>query len=266
MALRLAKAKTVPAVEAKGIGFSFGPLRVLRGVTLSVERGSVLTVFGPNGAGKTTLLKILAGLLRPSAGAVRVEGVELSEDPAAFRKLIGVISHYPYLYPQLTGRENLEFYARLYGLRQPKTDARDMLETMGLSSAMNRQVSGYSRGMLQRLAVGRALLHGPRVLLLDEPFTGLDHEARENLTALLRTLRSDDRTVLMTTHDLDGGLDLADRVAVLSGGSLVVDLPAAGLDPAGFLALYDEAVAKGRALATGGQARERGRVGERGRS
>ena len=249
LVIRPVAAETVPAIEAESIGFSFGPLRVLRGVTLSVERGSVLTVFGPNGAGKTTFLKILAGLLRPAAGEVRIEGVRLEEDPVAFRRQIGVISHHPYLYPQLTGRENLEFYARLYGLRQPRADARDTLERMGLSSAMDRQVSTYSRGMLQRLAVGRALLHGPRVLLLDEPFTGLDQEAREHLTTLLRALRSRDRAVLMTTHDLDGGLDLADRVAVLSGGRLVVDLPAAGLDPAAFPALYNDAVARGRAPA-----------------
>ncbi len=244
----------VPAIEAEGISFSFGPLRVLRGVGLSVERGSVLTVFGPNGAGKTTLLKILAGLLRPVAGTVRIEDVELSDDPAAYRKLIGVISHHTYLYPQLTGRENLEFYARLYGVQQPKAEARAMLERMGLSASMNRQTSTYSRGMLQRVAIGRALLHGPRVLLLDEPYTGLDHEAREKLTSLLRSLQSGDRTVLLTTHDLDGGLDLADRVAVLSGGRLVLDLPAAGLNSTEFLTLYDEAVARSRAAAADGPA------------
>jgi heme exporter protein A len=236
----------MPAIEAEDLTFSFGPVRVLRGVTLRVEQGSVLTVFGPNGAGKTTLLKILAGLLRPHTGRVRVEGMELSQDPVGFRKLIGVISHHPYLYPQLSGRENLEFYGRLYGLTDPREEALRMLEEMGLSSVGDRETSTYSRGMLQRLAVGRALLHRPRVLLLDEPFTGLDHEARAKLEALLGTLRDGEKTVLMTTHDVDGGLNLSDRVAVLAGGRIALEMPAGGLEHASFLARYGEAVAQGR--------------------
>jgi heme exporter protein A len=236
----------VAAIEAEGIDFSFGATRVLRGVTLRVERGSCLAVFGPNGAGKTTLLKILAGLLKPAAGRLRVEGIAPREDPAGFRRLIGVISHQPYVYPQLTGRENLEFYGRLYGVDDPKAEAGKMLDEMGLQGAADREASAYSRGMLQRLAIGRALLHGPSVLLLDEPFTGLDHQARERLEALLGVLRDGRRTVLMTSHDVDSGLGLADAVAVLARGRVVLETPTTGLDHADFLARYRAVTADDR--------------------
>lgn len=209
------------AIEAEDVAFSYGPLRVLRGVTVEVERGEVLALVGPNGAGKTTFLKILAGLLRPDSGRVRLEGIELQRDPVGFRRLIGVISHQPYVYPRLSGRENLEFYARLYGLEQPKAEAARMLEEMGLSAAGEREAATYSRGMLQRLAIGRALLHSPRVLLLDEPFSGLDQQAREKLEVLLGALRDGERAVLMTTHDVAARLGFVDRVATLAGGRIV---------------------------------------------
>jgi heme exporter protein A len=233
----------VPAIEVEGLHFSFGAVHAVRGVSIEVERGTVLTIFGPNGAGKTTFLKVLAGLLRQSEGTVRIEGVEARRDAAGLRRLIGVISHHPYLYPQLTGRENLEFYGRMYGLKDPRSAALRMLEDMGLTSVGDREVSAYSRGMQQRLAVARALLHQPRVLLLDEPFTGLDHQARERLEALLGTLRDGEKTVVMTTHDIDEGLSLSDRVMVLSAGRKVLDAAAPGLDRASFLAQYRDAVA-----------------------
>jgi heme exporter protein A len=237
----------MPAIEAEGVGFAFGVVRVLQSVSLRVERGSVLTIFGPNGAGKTTFLKILAGLLRPDTGRVLIEGVDVRQDPGAYRRSIGVISHHPYVYPQLSGRENLEFYGRLYGLEHPRNEARRMLDEMGLGPVGEREASSYSRGMLQRLAVGRALLHRPRVLLLDEPFTGLDREAGQKLEAAVDSLRDGERTVVMTTHDLDGGLGLADRVAVLAAGRIALEMPARGLERASLLARYDEAVAAGRA-------------------
>ena len=240
------------SIEVDGIDFSFGRTRVLRGLDLRVERGTAMVVFGPNGAGKTTLLKILAGLLRPDSGAVRIEGVELRQDPAGYRRLIGVISHQPYVYPQLTGRENLEFYGRLYGLPDPKAEARGMLEEMGLPESADRPASAYSRGMLQRLAIGRALLHRPSVLLLDEPFTGLDDEARSKLEALLGALRDGRRTVLMTSHDLDAGWQAADSLAVLVGGRVAMQTPAEGLDRAAFRSRYQAAVCGEQAPGAGG--------------
>ncbi len=240
------------SIEVDGIDFSFGRARVLRGLDLRVERGTAMVVFGPNGAGKTTLLKILAGLLRPEAGAVRIEGIELRQDPVGYRRLIGVISHQPYIYPQLSGRENLEFYGRLYGLPDPRTEARGMLEEMGLLESADRAASAYSRGMLQRLAIGRALLHRPSVLLLDEPFTGLDDEARGKLEALLGALRDGRRTVLMTSHELDAGWQSVDSLAVLVRGRVVMQAAVAGLDRAAFRSCYQAAVSGESAPGVGG--------------
>jgi heme exporter protein A len=230
----------MPGIEITGLRFSFGGPAVLKGVDLRVDQGSLVTIFGPNGTGKTTLLKILAGLLRPSKGTVFIAGVDATRAPNSLRRLIGMISHQPYLYPQLTGRENLEFYARLYGLKDPRAKAGRMLEELKMTAAAESEVGTYSRGMQQRLAVARALLHDPRVLLLDEPFTGLDPQGREQLSGLLHGLRDGERTVIMTTHDLDEGLDLSDRVAILARGKVALDLPAAGLDHAVFRALYRE--------------------------
>jgi heme exporter protein A len=238
------------AIEADGLDFSFGPSQVLRGLVLQVERGTATAVFGLNGAGKTTLLKILAGLLKPEAGTVRIEGIEPSQHPTEFRRLIGVISHQPYVYPQLTGRENLEFYGRLYGLKDPRAETGRALDEMGLVEAADRAASAYSRGMLQRLAVGRALLHDPPVLLLDEPFTGLDQQAREKLEGVLSTIQDGRRTVLMTSHDIEAGLHLADNVAVLAGGRIVMESSTIGLEYAGFLARYREVTTGGCASAT----------------
>jgi heme exporter protein A len=228
----------MPAIEAERLDFSFGALRVLREVSLSVEQGSTLCVFGPNGAGKTTLLRLLAGLLRPDTGQVRIVGIELAQDSAGFRRSIGVLSHHPYVYPRLTGRENLEYYGRMYRLQDPRAEAARVLGEMGLADAKDREAATYSRGMLQRLAIGRALLHRPRVLLLDEPFTGLDDQAQGKLQALLNALRDGERTVVMTTHDVGSGLGLADHVAVLVRGSIGLEVPAAGLEPGTFIDHY----------------------------
>jgi heme exporter protein A len=244
------------AVEVEGLSFSFGAVPVLRGLSFKVERGSVATIFGPNGAGKTTFLKLLAGLLRPSRGTVRVEGVDAGRAPADHRRLIGVISHQPYLYPQLTGLENLEFYGRMYGLKEPRTEARRLMEQMGLSAAMRLEVADYSRGMQQRLAVARALLHHPRVLLLDEPFTGLDYQAREKLAALIGSLRDGEKTVIMTTHDIDEGLGLSDRAAVLARGRIVLETTPQASEREAFLAAYREAVAGGPEAVAAGRAGE----------
>jgi len=234
---------SMPAIEVNDLHFSYGALPVLRGLSFQAERGSVFGIFGPNGAGKTTLLKILAGLLRPHRGAVSVEGIDAAQARTSLRRLIGVISHQPYLYPQLTALENLEFYGRMYGLDDPRAEARRMLEEMGLAAVMGLEVAACSRGTQQRLAIARALLHRPRVLLLDEPFTGLDHHARERLAALLSTLRNGERTVVMTTHDIDEGLSLSDRVAVLVRGRLALETRASEFERSSFLARYQEAVA-----------------------
>jgi heme exporter protein A len=243
----------VAAIEAEGIVFSFGQTRALRGVSLRVERGESIAIFGPNGAGKTTFLKVLAALLRPEEGSVLIEGVDARTDPVGYRRLIGVISHQPYVYPQLTGRENLEFYARMHGLAEVKRVADRALDEMGLGGVADRAASAYSRGMLQRLAIGRALLHDPPVLLLDEPFTGLDHQARQKLEALLTDLRDGRRTVILTSHDIDAGLGLADRIAVLARGAMAFEARTPSLGPDDFVDRYMAVCAEATDVVTGGR-------------
>ena len=189
----------MPLLAATGIERSFGPARVLRGVDLAVEQGSLHLILGPNGAGKTTLLRILAGLTRPSAGMVSLEGGSLRAVPA-LRRRIGFLSHQSLLYDDLTALENLEFAARLYDLVSPRDTARKAIDSVGLSDRMNDPVRKLSRGMVQRVAIARALIHDPSVLLLDEPFTGLDPRAAMRLVELLSARLAANCGVVLVTH------------------------------------------------------------------
>jgi len=214
----------VSLLTATGIERAFGSARVLRGVDLTVQAGSLHLVLGPNGAGKTTLLRILAGLTRPSAGTVLVEGRSLREFPE-LRRGIGLLSHQSLLYDDLTPLENLEFTARLYGIASPRDAARGSIESVGLSDRMNDPVRRLSRGMVQRVAIARALIHEPGVLLLDEPFTGLDPRAAERLLELLSGRLAANRGVVLVTHSPGDAWSLAGRVSVLVRGKWVVDEP-----------------------------------------
>ncbi len=227
-----------PVVEARGLAKRYGPLAALDGIDLTVPAGQAVVLLGPNGAGKSTLLRLLATLTRPSGGRLRLFGEEvLSSDAGRLRSRIGFLSHQTFLYEHLTGRENLLFYARLYGLSDPERAARAALGAARLSDRQDDRVGAYSRGMQQRLAIARSLLHGPEMILLDEPFTGLDRESSARLEERLRQLRATGRTCVMATHDLDQGLRAADRVLVLRGGRLEFDAPARGLDSARLEAL-----------------------------
>jgi heme exporter protein A len=208
----------VPLLEARGLQRSFGRVRVLRGIDLSLRPGEALAVVGPNGAGKTTLLRLLAGLMRPTAGEVRVMGEPLTRGADRIRRAIGLLSHQSFLYDDLTLLENLAFAARLYGLERPRALAAAALEQAGLGGRVNELPRRLSRGLLQRAAIARALLHDPQVLLLDEPFTGLDAGAADRLRADLRTRLSQDLGVVLVTHHLAEAWDLATRVAVLVDG------------------------------------------------
>ncbi len=210
-----------PALEASGLARSFGVVRALRGVDFALARGGALAVFGPNGAGKSTLLRILAGLLRADRGEVRLDGRPFRREDAAQRRRIGLISHASLLYDGLTARENLEFYGRLYGLLDVRQAARTALESVALSHRADSPAGTMSRGMLQRLAIARALLHDPDLVLLDEPFTGLDQAAAAALRAQLMRLRAEGRTVVLVTHNLDEGLELATHVAIQVAGTFV---------------------------------------------
>jgi heme exporter protein A len=220
-----------PAIELEGVGRAYGERRALVGVTLALEPGRTLVVFGPNGAGKSTLLRVLATLLRPTAGSVRVLGEALPERAWAVRGRIGLLGHDPLLYRELTGRENLRYHARLHSV-DPARIA-ELLDAVGLARRADEPVATLSRGMVQRLAVARAVLHDPELLLLDEPRANLDPSAVERLDPLLRG-----RTRVITSHDPAGGLAEADLALGLRGGRAVLLAPAAEVTAAQIGELY----------------------------
>jgi heme exporter protein A len=229
-------------IEIAKLVKTFGVNPVLRGLDLEVPRGQFLTLLGPNGSGKTTLLRILGALSRPTGGVVRIGGWDLPKEADHVRAQLGVVSHLPLLYDTLTAEENLTFFARLYDI--PAPERRDRIETVlrrvGLWRRARDLVRTYSRGMQQRLAIARAILHDPAVLLLDEPYTGLDVDAAALLDDLLREVAVGGRTVIMTTHDLARGHALSDRIAILSRGKIGYDALCSTIDPAALPALYSE--------------------------
>ena len=206
-------------VAAEAVGKSFGRTRVLRDLTLRVDAGETVALFGPNGAGKSTLLRLCATLYEPTAGVLTLFGSPARS--AAVRRRIGLLSHQSFLYPDLSARENLAFYARLYGLARPEHVADAWLERIGLTKSAMRPVRVFSRGMEQRLALARTLLHAPELVLLDEPWSALDAAAADLLSELLAGLRADGRTILVATHDFARGLALAARAVILHGGRVV---------------------------------------------
>ncbi len=213
-----------PLLEATGLERSFGSARVLRGVALRVEPGAVHAILGPNGAGKTTLLRILAGLTRPTAGEVRVQGRPLRDSPE-LRREIGLLSHQSLLYDDLTPRENLTYIARLYDLKAVDQTVDAALEAVALAHRRDDPLRRLSRGMVQRVAIARALLHRPSVLLLDEPFTGLDPRAADRLVGLLADQVAGGVAVVLVTHALNEVWPIATRVSVLVRGQWVIDEP-----------------------------------------
>jgi heme exporter protein A len=227
-------------IEVAGLTKSFGAKRVLRGVDLTVADGQFLTLVGPNGAGKTTLIRIIATLAKPTSGQVRVGGVSASEDADAVRRRIGLVSHRTLLYDDLSGEENLLFYARMYGVPQMRERVHAVLDQVELYARRRDPVRTFSRGMQQRLAIARAILHQPSLMLLDEPYTGLDPRAAAVLRGLLESLACQGQTVLMTTHDLALGLESADHVAILADGLIAFRSDAKALDDAAFRRAYQE--------------------------
>jgi heme exporter protein A len=217
-----------PLLAARGLRRSFGRVRVLHDIDLTLVPGEALAVAGPNGAGKSTLLRLLAGLMRPTAGEVRVLGRALTGAAAEARRAIGLLSHQSLLYDDLTLAENLTFAARLYGLPRPAESARAALEEAGLGARAGDLPRRLSRGLLQRTAIARALLHRPRVLLLDEPFTALDAASADRLRETLRARRADGLGLVIVTHHLAEVWDVATRVAVMVDGRWVCDEPTTG--------------------------------------
>jgi heme exporter protein A len=226
-------------VEVSDLVRRFGDREALTGVTVSVAVGETLAVFGPNGAGKTTLLRVLATLLTPHAGRVRVLGYPLPHDAHAVRGHIGFVGHEPLLYRQLSGYENLVFYARLYGVRDAEGRIRRLLDAVGMTRRSRDPVRALSRGMVQRLAISRAVLHEPELLLLDEPRAGLDPAAAALTEALIG--RAAGQTRVLVTHEVEGGLAEADAVICLRDGHVALAGRAGAVDAESVRALYQGA-------------------------
>jgi heme exporter protein A len=229
-------------IEVRRLVKTFGLKPVLRGLDFHVDRGEFVALLGPNGAGKTTFLRILASLSRPTMGDVTIGGYRLPGQASAVRRALGVVSHQPLLYGDLTAEENLRFYARLYGVTGVQARVAEVLEMVGLAARRRDLVRQFSRGMQQRLAIGRAVLHGPEIMLLDEPHTGLDQEAAQMLDGVLQQVAARGRTVVMTSHDLLRSAELASRVDILSRGVIAASYPRASLEPASLAGLYREVV------------------------
>lgn len=227
-----------PVVYAENLVRSFGRRRAVDRVSVSLQPGECLALFGPNGAGKTTLLKMLGGLIRPTEGEVRIAGHEPGGD--GVRGTIGIVSHYTMLYDSLTPLENVEFFASLYGLRNPREAAIEALKRMGSGEYMHLPVKKLSRGMQQRVSIARAVVHKPSVILADEPFTGLDASGSDALTGLFREVLADGAAVVVVTHNLDEALSICTQAAIMRKGSIVSMQQAPFPDVSQYVALYRE--------------------------
>jgi len=221
----------------------FGLKTVLRGVDFEVQPGEFVALLGPNGAGKTTFLRVLASLSRPSLGKVEVAGYGLPGEAASVRARLGVVSHLPLLYGDLTAEENLRFFGRMYDIPRQENRITEVLEMVGLENRRRDLIRTYSRGMQQRLAIGRAVLHDPDVVLFDEPYTGLDQDASSMLDGVLRTVAAKGRTVVMTSHDLARAEDLATRFDILSRGVIAASKKQGEFGKTNLLSFYKEALA-----------------------
>ena len=220
----------------------FGLKTILRGVDFEVQPGEFVALLGPNGAGKTTFLRILASLSRPSLGEVNIAGYKLPNQAAQVRARLGVVSHLPLLYSDLSAEENLRFYARLYGISNFRLRITEVLELIGLETRRRDLVRTFSRGMQQRLAIGRAILHDPDVMLFDEPYTGLDQDASSVLDDILKTVAGQGRTVVMTSHDLFRVESLATRFDILSHGVIAASATRKQLRRSNLPAFYKQAL------------------------
>lgn len=221
-------------ISINSVSKAFASRLVLKNIDLDISRGESVCLCGVNGAGKSTLQRIIAGLLHPDAGSVSLNGYSVRTAPDKTKPQLGVISHKSMVYPDLTVWENLSFFASLYGVRESAARITELLENVGLYSYRYDQASILSRGLLQRLAIARALVHDPKVLLADEPFTGLDSEASKYLVSVFADFISAGGTIIMTTHDINFALQCCDRVVVLDKQRLIFDAKTSDIDTAAF--------------------------------
>ena len=215
---------SLPAVEALDLFKSFGNTKVLRGISLKVEAGTTLVIFGPNGAGKTTLIKTLAGIMRPTSGRVLIGGLDMEEHSQEAHLHLGLLSHQSYLYRTLSAEENLTFYGRMYGVANLKERIDEVLVQVGLTTRRHDRIAAFSRGMLQRLSLGRAILHKPQTLMLDEPDTGLDPQALATMWDILRQ-DNPNRTIIFTSHHFERALTAASEAVIIIKGKVAWSSP-----------------------------------------
>ena len=231
-----------PIVEIKSLVKTFGLLPVLRKLDLEIQHGEFVALLGPNGSGKSTLLRLLTGLSRPTAGSIKIGGWEIPKEASAVRAQIGMVSHKSLLYENLTARENLRFFGRLYAIPAQKLEDRinAMLVQVGLEKRGDDLARTFSRGMQQRLSIARALIHEPHVLLFDEPYTGLDQQAAATLDELLTEATSGEQTIIMVTHQIERAARLANRIVILSRGKVAHDAPTGDMDMLSLASTYAE--------------------------
>ena len=227
------------AIEVQGLTKSFGERYALRGIDLRVSKGERLIIFGPNGAGKTTLIKILATLIKPSSGSVRLDGIDIHDKPAQIRHKISLVGHQTFLYDDLTIYENLKFYGRMYDVTDLEPKIREVIAWVQLESRLHDRVGTLSHGLQQRTSIARAVLHNPSILLLDEPEVGLDPHAGALIRDVLSSINAGSRTVVMTTHNLERGLELGDRIIILDRGKVVYQAAKDEISALDFRQVYD---------------------------
>ena len=227
------------AIEVQGLTKSFGERYALRDIDLRISRGEHLVVFGPNGAGKTTLVKIMSTLVKPSAGSVRLEGIDIRDKPAQIRRQISLVSHQTFLYDDLTIYENLKFYGKMYDVTDLERRIKEVISWVQLESRLYDRVGTLSHGLQQRASIARAVLHNPSIMFLDEPEVGLDPHASTVIRDVLGSINSGSRTVVMTTHNLERGLELGDSIIILDRGKVVYQAAKDEIDTLNFRRVYD---------------------------
>lgn len=225
-------------IAATGVTRKFGHNTALQNVDISLNKGDALALFGPNGAGKSTLIRVLCSLLQPTSGSVSIAGLEVRRHRQAVHRIVGVVGHQTFLYPHLTARENLKFYGSLYRVTRLEVRIAQVLESVGLNRYQNETVEGFSRGLQQRLSIGRAIIHEPKILFLDEPFTGLDSQGCDDLKQLIFNFRTQGKTMIMASHNLALGLDMCDQVVILKSGGIVYASDVADISKNHFSQIY----------------------------
>ena len=227
------------AIQTKGLSRSFGSSHALQGIDLKVGRGEHLTIFGPNGAGKTTLVKVLSTLSKPSAGKVWLEGRDIRDDPIQTRRKVSLVSHQAFLYDDLTVYENLKFYGKMYDVPALEQRIHQVISMVQLESRLHDRVRILSHGTQKRVSIARAVIHNPPIMFLDEPEAGLDPQGVSMLKDVLDTVNTPERTVVMTTHNLQQGIDLGNRVVILNKGRIVFQALKDQIDVSNFQEIYD---------------------------